>query len=120
MTSKGSTKGSIMAHNPLADLNPTDGPETAAADKNAALDLGDALTIAEVGETHERLRETLDLGALRLEAGELEQLDAAGVQLLCAAVIEARRQQMEVEWAGVSPRLREAAERLGVQETLAL
>ncbi len=65
---------------------------------------------------YERLREALDLGGeLQLDASELEQVDAAGMQLLCALMKSAKRQEVQVSWSGVSDRLCDAAKQvLGV------
>ena len=84
------------------------------------VDLGDCLTIAEVEALRGRLLTALDLGDLRLAAADVEQIDAAGVQLLCAAVRDAQRRGRSLVWEGVSERLRAAAAQLGLAGQMAL
>ncbi len=131
MTAEGRNKGGVMAHDPLADM------ESGAADQAEqtgdtravgasstgadSIDLGDSLTIADVGELRERLRAALDLGGtLSVGAGDVEQVDAAGVQLLCAVAREADQQGIAVDWNGVSGRLKDAVVRLGLENALSL
>jgi anti-anti-sigma regulatory factor len=101
----------------------TSAEAAAAADaaEAAGVNLGDSLTIADVGELRERLRGELDLGGtLSIRAGEVEQLDAAGIQLLCAVARDARNQGLELAWDGVSARLESAVLQLGLQGEVAL
>ncbi len=131
MTTKGADKGQVMSHDPLADLDagPDEAqqaaagavaPENQVAAADDALQLGECLGIADVGPVQERLRELLDRGAMRIDAGDLEQVDAAGVQLLCSAVKDARRQEIDVQWVQVSDTLTAAARQLGLGEALGL
>jgi len=115
MAGKGRHETPAAQREPLPPLDP---PAADAAEGRVTL--GEGLCIAEVVELRERLRVALDLGALHLDGGELEQIDAAGVQLLCAAVRDAHRQGRPVTWLGVSPRLRAAAQHLGLQQELGL
>lgn len=82
--------------------------------------VGEALCISDVMAFREQLRTALDLGRLHLDGSALEQTDAAGVQLLCAAVRDARQQGRTVAWKGVSPQLLAAAQRLGLEKELGL
>ncbi len=131
MTAKGKGKAGVMAHDPLADMDPETPQQTAkaAADAEAApgdeaeapecVALGDSLTIADVGELRERLRGGLDLGGtLNIDAGDVEQVDAAGIQLLCAVARDARNQGLDVAWTGVSDRLAAAVRQLGLEDEL--
>jgi ABC-type transporter Mla MlaB component len=131
MTAEGRNKGGVMAHDPLADMESgaaDQAEETAETQASAAptagadtIDLGDSLTIADVGELRERLRAALDLGGtLSVGAGDVEQVDAAGVQLLCAVAREADQQGIAVDWNGVSGRLKDAVVRLGLENALSL
>jgi anti-sigma B factor antagonist len=128
MASNGRCKTQVMTHDPLAELEAAGVMSPGATGRPPApagpgtpperLALGEALGIAEVAELRGRLRLALDLGALRLDASEVEQVDAAGVQLLCAAVRDAGRQGRAITWLGVSPRLRAAAQQLGLTAEL--
>lgn len=55
-----------------------------------------------------------------LDAGSVERIDTATVQLLCAFVRERVGRNQAVVWQGVSAVLLEAARLLGVQALLAL
>lgn len=55
-----------------------------------------------------------------IEAGGVERLDTAIVQLLCAFVRQRASLSRKVVWRGSSPALAEAARLLGVQALLAL
>lgn len=92
-----------------------------AAASDSALMLDDALTIPDVAEVLERFRSSMDMGgALKINGAALEQLDAAGIQLICAAVKDARSQSMEVVWEGVSDHLRTSATLLGLASDLGI
>ena len=91
------------------------------AGSEGAVMLGDALSIPDVAEVLERFRSSMDMGgALKINGAELEQLDAAGIQLICAAVKDARSQSVEVVWEGVSDRLRASATLLGLASDLGI
>lgn len=55
-----------------------------------------------------------------LDAGSVERIDTATVQLLCAFVRERAEHSRGVTWQGTSAALLEAARLLGVQTLLAL
>lgn len=125
MTAKPKAKEPMMSHDPLADMasveEPVEAPPGEVEPADTPLALGSSLSIQDVALLLEKLRPALDLGGtLRLAAGEVEQVDAAGVQLLCAAVKDARAQNLDVQWDGVSERLRQAAAQLGLEQALAL
>ena len=89
--------------------------------QNGELSLGPALTIVEVAAVRGQLQAALTgEGELRLSAGELEQLDGAGLQLLAAFCKEAAKQERAVKWTAASPVLMSAAELLGLDEGLGL
>jgi len=92
--------------------------ETAVA-SSQSIELGATLSIADVGELRGRLRDGMDLGGLTIHAGDVEQVDAAGIQLLCAVTRDARNQGVELTWSGVSERLGNAVRQLGLEDELA-
>ncbi len=127
MTAKGKDKAGVMAHDPLADIDGETPEQTAEsepvpeaeAETPGGLGLGDSLTIADVGELRERLRSGLDLGGtLNIDAADVEQVDAAGIQLLCVMARDARNQGLDVAWSGVSDRLSAAVRQLGLEDEL--
>lgn len=85
------------------------------------VDLGPTLDITMVAELHGRLRELLETpGEVSLDAGELERVDAAGLQLLVAFTEHARSAALRVRWLGVSPCLEESAVLTGLGGLLEL
>ncbi len=133
----------VMAHDPLADVAerleqapPPPLEEDAAsamagaagetapspvseADDGTAFVLPERLGIQEVGELHGVLRDMLDAGGeIRLDAGSIDSIDGAGVQLLAVFFKEAVTHGIGVGWSAVSPALADAAGILGLRELL--
>lgn len=59
-------------------------------------------------------------GELAFDASGVTRIDAAGLQLLYAAVVEARSRGVRVSWAGASASVRDGARILGLAAALAL
>ena len=57
---------------------------------------------------------------LHLDAGCVEAVDTAALQLLAAFIIELRQQGRRVQWQQVSAPLHAAAKRLGLLQTLGM
>jgi ABC-type transporter Mla MlaB component len=95
-------------------------PPAAAAASVAVTRLAGALSIRSVGQTIGELRGALGSGTLRLDAGAVEQVDTAGLQLLVSALATASARGMAFEWVGVSATLRDAAAFLGLTDALRL
>jgi anti-anti-sigma regulatory factor len=55
-----------------------------------------------------------------VDAGELESIDTACLQLLCAFATELREVARPLRWLAVSPALQATARRLGLDKVLAL
>jgi anti-anti-sigma regulatory factor len=86
-----------------------------------AFDLGEALTIMEVADTHQKFIELLDKGeAVALTANDVENIDGAGLQLLAAFVKDAGARDLKVCWGDVSEMVQEAASQVGLTEALGL
>ena len=109
---------------PAAESEPAPEPQpaAAAADDGAVVALGDTLDIAHVSALYERLSGALNQGREpALDGSELERVDAAGLQLLCAYGRELKSHGHAIEWRGEpAEALREAAVLLDLQETLGL
>jgi anti-anti-sigma regulatory factor len=104
---------------PPADEAPPEPPQGEHAGN--PVQLGESLMIQDVAQAMEAFRQALELGgAFTIDAANLEQIDGAGLQLLCAALRDARAQGVEVVWRDASERLRQAARDLGVDAELAL
>ena len=67
------------------------------------------------------LKVALERGApVSIDAGSLQTVDTAALQLLTAFANSMRKQDAALTWVSVSDRLREPAERLGLAECLDL
>lgn len=84
--------------------------------------LSEEQTIAGIKPLRDKLLSASNAGVskVRIEAGEVEQIDAATLQLLCAFMLEGRQRNFEVEWGGPLEALLGAARLLGVSEVLRL
>lgn len=79
------------------------------ASRDKELALGAILALPQVGKLHARLLAALEAGEpVSLQLGELRQVDAAGLQLLCVFVAEAARRNVPVTFCQPSAALREA------------
>lgn len=92
---------------------------TPAADVSS-VSLGDILTIAEVTAMHGELGRHLGAGCVALDAGALQRVDAAGLQLLTAFVRAADSRGTKIEWRSPSAVLRDGARRIGLTAALCL
>jgi anti-anti-sigma regulatory factor len=84
-----------------------------------SLSLGSSLSIREVGECAARLKALLQAGATEVDAGALETVDTAGLQLLLAAAAAARRRGLTLKLVGAKGLHQGAATALGLAEQLA-
>lgn len=77
------------------------------------------------------MRDTLELkaqllkclespNAVQIDAAKLEKIDAAGVQVLLAFVLDRAKQDHNVEWCAVNKTMREAARAMGLESMLRL
>ena len=76
--------------------------------------------IADVGPLHEQLKGALGGSQIVLDGAAVDRVDTAALQLLVAFQHEARKRERQVQWAGVSTPLHDAASQLGLVEALAL
>jgi len=81
--------------------------------------LGPALTIAEVGQYARALAAMLSQGQARADAGSLESIDTAGLQLLLATAAAARERGLTLRLQRPPQLLIGAADALGVAGELA-
>jgi ABC-type transporter Mla MlaB component len=91
-----------------------------AAETGSSLVLASNCSVREAASLKEALCMLLENDDVVLDAGNLERVDTATVQLLCAFVRERAKTNRKVTWAGDSAPLRDAARLLGVTELLAL
>jgi anti-anti-sigma regulatory factor len=124
-----------MSHDPLADLAAIDGdtagassgtaPATdgdtlpAAASADVVLVLPSSLLISDVGELYPDWLAHLQRGKpLVIDAGAVELVDGAGLQLLAALVKSAAEGRIGLSWREVSPALRTSIDQLGLASLL--
>ncbi|MGH8230430.1 MAG: STAS domain-containing protein, partial [Steroidobacteraceae bacterium] len=72
----------------------------------------------EVGEVAAQLKALLERGATEVDAGALETVDTAGLQLLLAAAAAARRRGLTLKLVGAQRLHQGAATALGLAEQL--
>jgi ABC-type transporter Mla MlaB component len=76
--------------------------------------------IADVGELHTQLKGALGGSQIVLDGAAVERIDTAALQLLVVFQHEAKKRERQVQWAGASAPLYDAAGQLGLMEALAL
>jgi ABC-type transporter Mla MlaB component len=81
--------------------------------------LGSSLSIHDVRDCALRLDALLAAGGGELDAGELSSVDTAGLQLLLAAALEARRRGLTLKLHGAERLCTGAASALGLADHLA-
>jgi hypothetical protein len=83
------------------------------------LALGSSLSIREVSECAAQLNALFAAGGCEVDAGKLESVDTAGLQLLLAAALVARRRGLTLKLLGASGLQSGAATALGLAGHLA-
>ncbi len=118
------SRQSTLTPTTQADSHPsvakTDDRRPATDDSPSAVQLGDSLTIEQVGALHADLSGRLGETHLVLDAGSLTRVDTAGLQLLTSFIRTAEGRGARVEWRAPQPALRESARRLGLEGALRL
>jgi len=91
----------------------------ARADGAARMALGSSLSIREVGERAAQFKALIAAGSAEVDAGKLESIDTAGLQLLLAAAAAARRRGLTLRLHGAGSLNSGAASSLGLADQLA-
>lgn len=79
------------------------------------IELDEILDISHANSTCEQLKTMRIAGdSYQLNAGKVEHVDSAGVQLLLAFVNAVRTDGGQVKWQGMSDKLQASIERLGL------
>jgi anti-anti-sigma regulatory factor len=85
------------------------------AEMRSVVDLGESLDIAAVGALRERLLDVLaNNDPVTLDATSIQQVDTAGLQVLCSFARSAAEQGVSVTWAGQTELIGERARLLGL------
>lgn len=91
-----------------------------AEDEMDLIDFGSTLQLQDVEGIREQLLEKAGGGALLLDAEQLDRVDTAGLQLLCALATSEREHGRALRWRGVSKTLRQGAQDLDLADLLGL
>jgi len=106
-------EGNVQADREIADV------ET--KDAGNVIELGSSLVISDVEAYHATLLAALQKGSdLVVDGGDIQQIDGAGLQLLAAFALEAKRMCIVFKWQAASPVLCEGSEQLGLSDALQL
>jgi ABC-type transporter Mla MlaB component len=91
----------------------------ASAGGSGLMVLGSSLSIREVGERAAQFKALIASGSAEVDAGKLESIDTAGLQLLLAAAAAARRRGLTLRLHGAGSLGSGAASALGLADHLA-
>lgn len=86
-----------------------------AAKSAAPLGMPADFRMGEVTDMHRQLVGALDAGAIVLDGSAVERIDTAALQLLVVFQREVQKRGSQMNWAGVSAPLHDAASQLGLQ-----
>lgn len=110
-----------------AEQDASDEVETASQDEPAdesgpqTVLLEESLGIAQVEDFHKTLLSTLNSATeVEIDVTGLQQIDAAGVQLLYVFILDAGKRDINVSWKSTSEALERSAEQLGLSDQLGL
>ena len=78
------------------------------------------LDIDRVREVRDQLLRALETPAISLDGTQVQRVDTAGVQLLCALVLAAERRGVALTWSAVSPTLVTCVKLLGADSVVRL
>jgi phospholipid transport system transporter-binding protein len=76
--------------------------------------------IADVTDMHRQLSDALDATQIALDGSAVDRIDTAALQLLVVFQREVQKRGNQMNWAGVSAPLHDAASQLGLAQILAL
>jgi phospholipid transport system transporter-binding protein len=76
--------------------------------------------MAEVTDMHRQFGGALEAAQIVLDGSAVDRVDTAALQLLVVFQREAQKRGNQVNWAGVSAPLHDAASQLGLAQVLAL
>ena len=142
-------RGNKLGHDPLAFMDAVDEQDVATeevADSNtvsrqgiaiesvaddpdvtdeiatATLNLPPYLGIAQVAEMYTNIQSLLNTMSKKIEinAGEVESVDTAGLQLLMALIKQSRTNGIQIVWETISPKLMKSAELLNIKPMLSI
>lgn len=81
--------------------------------------LNENLTVKEVSGFNNSNKTIFDAGVnLSIDVSDLQRIDGAGIQLLCAIVKEANEKNISISWKGESQSLQDAIVQFGLVEIM--
>ncbi len=110
--------GTRAPRRPGAAMRATTPAGTRVGTRTGTLSLGSSLSIREVGQCAIQLRALIAAGGREIDARRLESVDTAGLQLLLAAALEARRRGSVLTLRGAAGLHASAASAVGLAEHL--
>ena len=85
------------------------------------IECGEIVDISSVSELYQKLNEVLeDDGAVTLNAGAIERIDTAALQMFACFMQEIIKRNRDVSWKAPSEALRRSADFLGMTQVLKL
>lgn len=141
--------GNKLGHDPLAFMDAMDKQESSAEDIHdtktvsqldnenesvvgdadsageviaSLLDLPPYLGIAQAAEVYTSIQGLLNTvdDKIEINAGEVESVDTAGLQLLMALCKQSHEKGIQIQWQSVSPKLMKSAELLNIKHVLCI
>ncbi|MBL1261617.1 MAG: STAS domain-containing protein [Thiotrichaceae bacterium] len=87
--------------------------------QDITIDCGDLLDISMVNEINQKLKESLSAGRdISINISNIERIDTAGAQMLCAFYQDAKSKKIKCEWTPPSGIFSKSIEQLGLSEHL--
>ena len=88
--------------------------------KETTVSLGSDLRIGRAREAYNALSDNGKYSQVVIDASDVSKVDAAGIQLLAAAIVRYRTAGTEWRWHNLSPALSSAVDLLGMGDALEL
>ncbi len=89
------------------------------AQHNNSIDCRDLVDISMVNEINQQLKDALNSGeAISINISNIERIDTAGAQMLCAFYQDAKSKKINFEWTLPSDIFLKSIEQLGLTEHL--
>lgn len=90
-------------------------------DDAKSVDCGDLLDISMVNEIYHKLKNSLDSdGEISVDVSNIQRIDAAGVQMLCAFYQDAKSKEFKCKWLSPSEVFLKSVRQLGLEDHLGL
>jgi len=89
--------------------------------ESSSIDCGDLLDISMVNDIHQKLKKSLDSGSdIAVNVSQIQRVDAAGVQMLCAFFQDAKSRNIKCTWENPSEVFLTSVQQLGLTTHLGI